>query len=115
MITINTPVNAAILPSDPQEAVRLMIDITERLSELMADESEAISYTDKNLFVDANEEKQKLASMYEKAAEEFHKRIAEFKGVDSDLIDHLDREQKKLGDRAQANMISLENAAIKNS
>lgn len=115
MITVNTPVNDKILPTDPHEAVSLMIDITERLTELMANESEAVTYTDKAMFIEANEEKSRLANMYEKAAAEFHTRLNEFKGVDKNLIDHLDQIQKKLGDRAHANIATLETAAIANS
>ncbi|MDB5491695.1 MAG: hypothetical protein JWO78_1544 [Micavibrio sp.] len=107
--------NIKILPMDATESVRVMIDITERLCELMDDERYSVAVTDGNTFVAANEEKQKLADIYEQAAGEFRKRLNEFRGVEPDLLDHLDQTQKKLKELTSSNMDILETVAPTNS
>jgi hypothetical protein len=107
--------NIKILPLDAEESVRIMIDITERLCELMDDERYSVAVTDGNMFVAANEEKKKLADLYEQAAGEFRKRLNEFRTVDKDLLDRLDQIQQKLKELTQSNMDILETAATTNS
>lgn len=101
-----------ILPSDPEMAVRKMIDITQRLIVLMEDESRAVAMNDTVLFLAANKDKQKLADLYQHGAQEFHDRIEDFRPVEQSLIHELERAQDELGAITKANMDSLEKASI---
>jgi hypothetical protein len=109
---INAP---RALPQEPQAAILALIDITERLCTLMEDESRAIAMSDKVLFITANQDKQKLADLYEQGAREFKHRVEDFRTVSKALIDRLEEAQQRLGELTRANVDLLETAATGNA
>ncbi len=75
-----------ILPKDREDAIRRMIGLTRELITLTEAEAEAVGNRDPEQLKIALARKDDLTVTYEKAGKEFHKRIAEFKGVDKKLI-----------------------------
>ena len=103
-----TEKNEPILSTDPRQAVEEMFQITEELVARMEIETNAVATNDGSTFSLNEMSKEHVAEIYEKAANEFRKRLHEFKTVDKGLIDKLEEAQKSLGDTARNNLALLE-------
>lgn len=97
-----------ILNDDPRQAVEEMIVITEELVARIEIETHAVSTNDGTTFSTNEESKEYVANVYEKAANEFHKRLDEFESVDKALIAKLETVQKSLGQTAKNNLKLLD-------
>ncbi len=97
-----------ILNDDPRQAVEEMIVITEELVARIEIESHAVSTNDGTTFSTNEENKEHVANIYEKAANEFHARIDEFDSVDKALIEKLATAQKSLGQTTKNNLKLLD-------
>jgi len=99
---------AQALSSDPRRAVEEMITITEELIARIEIETNAVATNDGTTFTTNEENKEHVASIYEKAATEFHSRIPEFKKVDKALLEKLNDAQQSLGQTTKNNLKLLE-------
>ncbi|MEM6812524.1 MAG: hypothetical protein AAF549_08685 [Pseudomonadota bacterium] len=97
-----------ILSNDPRQAVEEMIKITQEMEARIEIESNAMATNDGTTFAANEENKEHVATIYEKAANEFHARIREFKQVDKSLIAQLEDAQKSLGQSTKNNLVLLE-------
>lgn len=98
------PPAAAILPQDTNEAVKALIAITDRLTEIMEDDNRAITLRDPVLLAANDREKDQLAEKYRLAAAEFRMRLEEFRSADKALLDELHEAQTALGDLTKGNL-----------
>ena len=96
--------NKQILANEPRQAVEEMITLTEELVARIEIESNAVATNDGTTFTTNEPSKEHVADLYSKAADEFHGRIHEFKGVDKALIAKLDAAQKSLGQTTKNNL-----------
>lgn len=101
-----------ILANDPRQAVEEMITITEELVARIEIETNAVATNDGTTFTTNEGNKEHVANIYKKAADEFHGRIHEFKDVDKDLIAKLDAAQKSLGQSTKNNLKLLKKLQI---
>ncbi len=92
-----------VLSSNVNLAMREMIRISERLVHLAEDETHALVRGDLMQFAVAQKEKEKLASRYAKASEEFRSRIEDFKKADKILINKLDTLQTDIRQKTECN------------
>lgn len=97
-----------ILSKDPRQAVEEMVTITEELVARIEIETSAVAGNDGTTFTMNEMNKEHVADLYGKAAQEFHTRINEFKKVDKALIEKLDAAQKSLGQSTKNNLKLLE-------
>ena len=97
-----------ILSKEPRQAVEEMLKITEELVARIEIETSAVATNDGTTFTMNEMNKEHAANMYTKAANEFHQRIDEFKGVDQGLVDKLEAAQKSLGQTTKNNLSLLE-------
>ncbi len=103
-----------ILSSEPRQAVEEMLKITEELVARMEMETTAVATNDGTAFTMNEENKEHVADVYAKAADEFHARIHEFRQVDKSLIAKLDAAQKSLGQSTKNNLALLEKLQTEN-
>lgn len=97
-----------LLSADPRQAVEEMIKITEELTARIEIESNAVAINDGTTFTMNEMNKEQVAEMYQKAANEFHQRLNEFREVDAGLIQKLEAAQQSLGQSTKNNLALLE-------
>lgn len=98
-----------ILPQDPQEAVKMMIAISEELTGMINAESNAVAMNDAMTYTIAEGAKEPLLQRYERAAKEFQGRISQLRhNVPVPLVDQLEASQKALKAAAQDNITLIE-------
>ena len=97
-----------VLSDDPRQAVEEMITITEELVARMEIETNAVATNDGTTFTMNEGNKEHVADIYEKAANEFHARLNEFRQVDKNLIAKLDTAQQSLGQSTKNNLKLLD-------
>ena len=97
-----------ILSDDPRQAVQDMITITEEMIARIDIETNAVATNDGTAFTMNEGSKEHVAEVYEKAANEFHERVDEFRTVDKTLIQKLEATQKSLGESTKSNLKLLE-------
>ncbi len=97
-----------ILSKDPRQAIEEMITITEELVARVEIETSAVATNDGTTFTMNEMNKEHVADLYAKAAQEFHERIDEFRKVDKALIAKLEAAQKSLGQSTKNNLKLLE-------
>ncbi len=93
-----------VLSNDPRRAVEEMIKVTEEMIARMEIETNAVATNDGTTFTMNESDKEHVADIYAKAADEFHARLEEFKAVDKALISKLDAAQKSLGQSTRNNL-----------
>ena len=103
-----TKENKKILSEEPRQAIEEMITITDELVARMEIETHALATNDGTTFTTNEENKEHVAGLYEKAAEEFHKRVNEFKKMDKGLIEQLNLAQDSLKQTTTNNLKLLE-------
>ena len=97
-----------ILPDDPEKAAKHMIDLTKLLTEKVEAETNAIAMNDAVNFSVAEQDKQKVALMYQQAAEEFHAQVTEWRGqIEKHVLDELEKAQNMLGQVTKGNVNML--------
>jgi len=93
-----------VLDSDPRQAVEEMIKITEELEARIEIESNAVASNDGTTFTTNEMNKEYVAELYERAANEFRTRLNEFKQVDDALLDKLQAAQDSLKHSTENNL-----------
>ena len=96
-----------VLPADTTEALELMIEITRRMLIAMQEEARALRIQNEVAMQDVAVLKEKILPYYQKAAEEFAQRAAEFKNGDASLLDQLQAIQTELGAITRENQFHL--------
>lgn len=91
------------LPSEPQEALQQLIQISEKLLMLTQKEAEALALNDLLGFAIMQGEKEVLVNTYVDTSAAFRNRIEDFRQVDPELLDKLNNIQKKLGKLSRQN------------
>ena len=93
-----------LLADDPAKAVKQVTDMVKRLLELMEKEEMALVQQDALAFNSLQDEKQKIAEQYQKAAEEFKHRLTEMRQVDKTILDNMEKAQDDLRLKTEHNM-----------
>ena len=96
-----------ILSKDPRQAVEEMIKITEEIEARVEIESNAVAGNDGTTFTTNELNKEYVANMYEQAAAEFRSRLEEFRQVDKNLMQKLEKAQNSLGQSTKNNLALL--------
>lgn len=78
-----------ILPENVNDALHRMIELTQEMRHLVDMESAAMIAKDADMLKTAVARKDDLAATYEKAAQEFHARLEEFRGADPAQLEEL--------------------------
>jgi hypothetical protein len=102
----NTPENIikmTMLPTDVGQALKVMIQISERLLDITERETQALVRSDNVAFSILQNEKESQSVKYAKASSEFRTRLEEFKVCDKGLLVRLENLQKELGEKTQSN------------
>ncbi|NCO03086.1 MAG: hypothetical protein GW903_02710 [Alphaproteobacteria bacterium] len=97
-----------ILADDPRQAVQDMLRITEELVARLEIETNALATNDGTTFTMNEMDKEHVAEVYHQAADEFHKRLPEFKRVEKALIDKLNAANASLKSSTKSNLRVLE-------
>lgn len=101
--TENAQQAKTILPADSTQAARELIKISQSLLKISDRESQALVQNDLATIAILQDEKEWITGRYQKASEEFRRRLEEFRGLDKSLIGQLDTTQRKLNDMASNN------------
>lgn len=96
-------INAAALPDDRSQALRILIRLSEQLVQLADRETQVLVQDDIRSFAILQDEKDKISTQYANAAGEFHKRLEEFRGADPGLLHRLEELQNELGEKTKSN------------
>ena len=91
------------LPQDPQLAVRHVMKIVERLTQIMEDEGKALAVGDSMAFAAVQAEKDQKSKEYQQASAAFKVRAQDFLDVDRPTLDRLDASQRALAAKAEEN------------
>lgn len=97
-----------LLSSDPRQAVEEMIKLTEELIARIEIETNAVAINDGTTFSMNEVNKEHVAELYQKGADEFRARLNEFRGVDKALLAKLEEAQSSLGQSTKNNLKMLE-------
>lgn len=92
-----------ILPQDLTQALKVLINFSERLLDLAERETQALVQNDLGTFSILQNEKDVMSRRYADASEEFRGRMNEFRAADPGLLDRLENLQKELGDKLHSN------------
>jgi leucyl aminopeptidase (aminopeptidase T) len=98
-----------LLPVDANAALRLMVDISEKLLALGDAESKSLIQKDMVNFALLQNDKEQTVARYVQASKEFRDRLRHFSRADKSLLKRLESAQTTLADQARANnMIVLQ-------
>lgn len=97
-----------ILAEEPRQAVQDMLNITEELVARLEIETNALATNDGTTFTMNEMDKEHVADVYHQAADEFHKRLPEFKRVEKGLIEKLNAANASLKSSTKSNMRVLD-------
>jgi hypothetical protein len=98
-----------ILPEEPNEAMKTMIQLTQECLNVLEAEGDKITRNDMVQFTVNDENKGRTFIFYEKAVNEFKERLDELQGkVDPVLITELQTLQLRVADQAANNNARLE-------
>lgn len=92
-----------LLPTDPVQAVKALIKLSERMVALSERETQVLVQNDLATFSILQNEKETATTRYTRASAEFRKRLREFKGTDQAALNQLENLQRRLGEIAQSN------------
>jgi hypothetical protein len=113
--------NVTVLPTDVGQALKVMIQISERLLDITERETQALVRSDSVAFSILQNEKESQSSKYAKASAEFRARLEDFRNCEQGLLNRLEKLQKELGEKTQSNkeiimrMFSSSNKSAKDS
>lgn len=89
-----------VLPADPEQAVKKMIDITKKLNAILDREAMSLATKDAVMFSSLQDDKAKVSQQYQAIADEFSARVNQFRIVDQELLNELERLQSDLKTKA---------------
>lgn len=92
-----------LLPADKNEAIKIMINITENLIDFSEREAQALAQNDLMSIAIMQDEKTIITERYVALSTEFRRRLEQFRGSDSALLDRLEALQKTLGENSRHN------------
>lgn len=92
-----------VLPTDSHAAIKVLIQITERLLDVSDRETQALVRGDNVSFSILQHEKESHTAKYVKASQEFRNRLKEFKGMESNILKRLEILQNQLGEKTKSN------------
>jgi hypothetical protein len=98
--------NEQTLSQDPRQAMQDMLTITEEMMARIEVETSALASNDGTNFTMNEVDKEHVASVYDKAAGEFHARLGEFQNVDKALMAKLEQANASLR-QSMANNVRL--------
>lgn len=98
-----TEPDAGPLPRDPAGALRELIRLTKALRDMADQEMQALVTNNMLPFAYLQMDKEGLVVRYQQAAEAFRHRIEEFRGADPGLLMQLEKLQKELKEKGEAN------------
>ena len=107
-ITDNAP---GRLPADTHQAMRSLLRATKGLIMLAEREHQALAKNDLMEFAILQGEKNGMAEHYAGLAQDFRRRLEDFRSADKNLLAQLEREQAALGEKTKENN-ALINAII---
>ena len=96
-------IKMTVLPTDAGQALKVMIQISERLLDITDRETQALVRNDAVAFSILQNEKEAQSGKYAKASEEFRSRLEEFRNVDKTLLNRLEKLQNDLGEKTKSN------------
>lgn len=106
--TAAEPQDTDPLPRNPAAALRELIRLTKALRDMAEQETQAL-VTNKMLpFAFLQMDKEKLAQRYQDAAEDFRKRLEDFRGADPALLTQLEQIQNELREMSVANNVIVD-------
>ncbi len=100
--------SSGFLSKDPAVALREMIRITKSLCDMADQETQALVTNNMLPFAFLQMEKEKLVERYQVTAEEFRKRLEDFRKADPALIKQLEKLQHDLREKSVANNAMVE-------
>lgn len=106
--------NEQTLSQEPRQAMQDMLTITEELMARIEMETAALAQNDGTAFSMNEVDKEHVAAVYDKAALEFHNRLAEFHNVDSALMNKLQEANTSLRQSMSNNVRLLQKVDAKN-
>lgn len=92
-----------LLPTDKNEAVKIMINITENLINFSEREGQALAQNDLMSIAIMQDEKTIITERYVALSTEFRNRLEQYRGADAALLDRLEALQKSLGENTRHN------------
>lgn len=101
------------LPEDPTQALRALIKMTQNLTHLSERENYALTMNDMIGFAIMQDEKNVMAERYAKMSQNFRKRLEDFRGSDSALLDKLEEMQNRLAEQSAANSKFIDKMAAR--
>lgn len=99
---------SGFLSKDPAVALREMIRITKSLCDMADQETQALVTNNMLPFAFLQMEKEKLVERYQVTAEEFRRRLEEFRNSDPALIKQLEKLQHDLREKSLSNNAMVE-------
>ncbi|MCB1591067.1 MAG: flagellar export chaperone FlgN [Alphaproteobacteria bacterium] len=91
------------LPQNPSAALRELIRLTKALRDMAEQETQALITNNMLPFAYLQMDKESLVAKYQDAAEEFRRRLEEFRGADPALLKQLETLQNELKEKSSAN------------
>lgn len=101
---------AFALPDDPDRALQVMIDLSERLKSVLAEETQALQKSDTRAFFRLQDAKLRTAQDYQAAIGQLMARREEMKKANPALRDRLEKARAAFSEGALANRSELERA-----
>ncbi|MFP4312697.1 MAG: hypothetical protein ACLFR0_00095 [Alphaproteobacteria bacterium] len=92
-----------LLPADKDQALTVLINITENLINFSERESQVLAQNDMMTLAVMQDEKTLITQRYVALSTEFRKRLEEFRGVNPALLDRLETLQNTLGENSRHN------------
>lgn len=103
-IPLNPAVNEQqLLPADKEQAIKVMINITENLINFSERESQVLAKNDMMTLAVMQDEKTLITERYVTLSREFRDRLEEFRGVSPALLDRLETLQNTLSENSRHN------------
>lgn len=98
----------AMLVEDPNLAIKTIIKMTQSLIIMAEKESQALAKNDMLSLAILQDEKETITQRYVKISQEFRTRIEEFRGVDRNELDKLEKLQVELSNISKDNNAVLD-------
>ena len=92
------------LPDDPDQAIRVLIELGLNLEGALIEENKALNNRDPDMFQAAQEKKRRRFGRYDAASREFRYNLDKFRQSPADLINQLESLQARIKDLTQKNM-----------
>ena len=92
-----------LLPPNKEQAIKVMMNITENLINFSERESQVLAQNDMMTLAVMQDEKTLITQRYVQLAQEFRNRLEEFRGVNPALLDKLEALQNTLSENSRHN------------